>query len=391
MTILLIICVLADFIKICKRNDPELNACITESVIQLKPALKSGVEGFLPSLEPLFMKEVLITENGGFRIVGNDVKTYGCSNFRIFNMKANMDTLLIEFDLELPHLYSVGTYDVNGRILLIPIKGNGPFTGNWNKVYATPVGDVRDLLERIIEAIESIPEDMLQRAWQEIVHRLDIVTVTAGSHVEVVVSKEGAPLQWSLDVRSALPGRWIGRDGLLNRTPHSPDIRSLDLSSFFFWCNMKDKVYTRDLRDLCFRIVKAIGTISLSMFERTWTEIEYRLDIHSASKAAHMEVSECTAHVALQGKLEDKNGYKFITFETLKIDVTVGDGSIDLQNLFGGEKVIGDAINSAVNSNFKHILRELRHPIEKALEEALIEISNDCVRDYTFDQLLPVS
>ncbi|XP_069682360.1 protein takeout-like [Periplaneta americana] len=221
-----------DFIKICKRNDPELNACITESVIQLKPALKSGVEGFLPSLEPLFMKEVLITENGGFKIVGNDVKTYGCSNFRIFNMKANMDTLLIEFDLELPHLYSVGTYDVNGRILLIPIKGNGPFTGNW---------------------------------------------------------------------------------------------------------------------------------------------------------------TECTAHVALQGKLEDKNGYKFITFETLKIDVTVGDGSIDLQNLFGGEKVIGDAINSAVNSNFKHILRELRHPIEKALEEALIEISNDCVRDYTFDQLLPVS
>ncbi|KAJ4451882.1 hypothetical protein ANN_03360 [Periplaneta americana] len=39
--------------------------------------------------------------------------------------------------------------------------------------------------ERIIEAIESIPEKMLQLAWQEIVHRLDIVTVTARAHVEI--------------------------------------------------------------------------------------------------------------------------------------------------------------------------------------------------------------
>ncbi|KAJ4445865.1 hypothetical protein ANN_12550 [Periplaneta americana] len=54
-----------------------------------------------------------------------------------------------------------------------------------DKVYATPVRDLRDLRERIIEATENIPEDMLQRAWQEIVHRLDIVTVTTGAHVEI--------------------------------------------------------------------------------------------------------------------------------------------------------------------------------------------------------------
>ncbi|KAJ4427327.1 hypothetical protein ANN_24947 [Periplaneta americana] len=39
----------------------------------------------------------------------------------------------------------------------------------------------RDLRERILEAIESIPEDMLQRAWQEIVHRLDIVIFGSAS------------------------------------------------------------------------------------------------------------------------------------------------------------------------------------------------------------------
>jgi len=39
----------------------------------------------------------------------------------------------------------------------------------------------RDLCERIIEAIERIPEYMFQCNWQEIVHRLDIITVTTGA------------------------------------------------------------------------------------------------------------------------------------------------------------------------------------------------------------------
>jgi hypothetical protein len=46
------------------------------------------VEGFIPPLEPLMMPEVLITEGNGFRIVGRNVRTYGCSNFRILNMQS---------------------------------------------------------------------------------------------------------------------------------------------------------------------------------------------------------------------------------------------------------------------------------------------------------------
>lgn len=46
---------------------------------------------------------------------------------------ADLDNLDLEFDLELPMLYTVAQYDVSGRILLIPIKGNGPLYGNWSK------------------------------------------------------------------------------------------------------------------------------------------------------------------------------------------------------------------------------------------------------------------
>jgi hypothetical protein len=47
-------------------------------------------------------------------------------------------------------------------------------------------------------------------------------------------------------------------------------------------------------------------------------------------------------------------------------------------------------VNSAINSNFKQVLKELQHPIEKALEESLLEISNDCVRGFTYEQLCPL-
>ncbi|XP_021930050.1 protein takeout isoform X2 [Zootermopsis nevadensis] len=221
-----------DFIKLCKRSDPQLNECITDSVEHLKPALEKGVEGIVPSLEPLRMNEVPIIDNNGLRIVGKDVKTYGCSDFRIFNMKADVGSKMdLEFDLELPMLYTVAQYEVSGRILLIPIKGNGPFYGNW---------------------------------------------------------------------------------------------------------------------------------------------------------------SECTAHVTLDGDLEDRSGFKFVRFNTLRIVFTMGKGRVELRNLFNGDKVLGDAVNSAINSNFKQVLKELQHPIEKALEDAILEIANDCVRDFTYDQLFPL-
>jgi len=47
-------------------------------------------------------------------------------------------------------------------------------------------------------------------------------------------------------------------------------------------------------------------------------------------------------------------------------------------------------VNSAINSNFKQVLKELQYPIQKALEDAMLEISNDCVHGFTYDELCPL-
>ena len=72
--------------------------------------------------------------------------------------------------------------------------------------------------------------------------------------------------------------------------PRSPDTTPLD---FFLWGYVKDIVYptkVRDMTDLRQRISNAIAAIDEAMLQRTWQEIEYRLDVLRATNGAHIEV-----------------------------------------------------------------------------------------------------
>jgi hypothetical protein len=72
--------------------------------------------------------------------------------------------------------------------------------------------------------------------------------------------------------------------------PRSSDITPLD---FFLWGYVKDRIYAtkvRDLGDLRARIVEAVGTITPDMLQRTWTELDCRLDILPVANGARVEV-----------------------------------------------------------------------------------------------------
>jgi hypothetical protein len=62
---------------------------------------------------------------------------------------------------------------------------------------------------------------------------------------------------------------------------------------FFLWGYVKDVVYrmkVQDITKLKQRITDAIATIDEGMLQRTWQEIEYRLDALRATNGAHIEV-----------------------------------------------------------------------------------------------------
>lgn len=223
---------LPEFIHVCKRNDPNFEGCVTESVEYLKPFLQKGVPEYnIPSLEPLLLKELVAAEGAGLRITAKDVEAFGASDFAITKLKVDLDQLLFNIDVALPHLHIQGKYEVDGKVLLLPIRGSGDMTGNF---------------------------------------------------------------------------------------------------------------------------------------------------------------TECTGSVRVHAVMEKQsNGEDHVAIDEFKMKITVGAGTLHLDNLFGGEKVLGDVINSAINSNFNAFLRELQPLIEKALSDAFREIANSIVNQFTSEQLFP--
>jgi hypothetical protein len=104
-----------------------------------------------------------------------------------------------------------------------------------------------------------------------------------------IYQQDEAPPNWSLHVRETLTrtflDRWIGRDGPISWPTRSPD--------FFSWGYVKDRVYATcvpDLPTLRDRVRDVIASVIPDMLDRTWQEIEYRLDIIRATSGLHVEV-----------------------------------------------------------------------------------------------------
>jgi hypothetical protein len=79
-------------------------------------------------------------------------------------------------------------------------------------------------------------------------------------------------------------------DGPTLWPPRSPDLTPLD---FFLGGYLKDSVFVppvNDLQDLPARILETVATVPMDMLERTWQEIEYRLDNVRATNDAHVVV-----------------------------------------------------------------------------------------------------
>ncbi|XP_034934943.1 protein takeout [Chelonus insularis] len=226
---------LPEFLHVCKRNDPDIDNCIKSSVEHLRPYLVKGVPEYnLPSLEPLLLKEIVIAEGqGGIRIAGKNINAFGASDFTVASMKADMTNLIYKLDIVLPHLYVDGEYDVDGRILLLPVTGSGRMTGNF---------------------------------------------------------------------------------------------------------------------------------------------------------------TDCTGAVKFTGEIyKNDAGVEYLRVkDDFNLKITVHKGSLKLDNLFGGQKAIGEVINSAINSNFDAILRELKPLIEKALADVFLEVGNSIVSIFTYEQLFPL-
>lgn len=130
---------LAPGVTSCPRTDnlAEYNKCILKQLEALTPLLVKGVPSLkLPALDPLFLPSLTVDRNlESLKLKANmsQIRVYGATNYVVHDLKANPNDLTVSLKVSLPHIYVSGEYDVQGRLLLLPLSGLGNFKGNFSK------------------------------------------------------------------------------------------------------------------------------------------------------------------------------------------------------------------------------------------------------------------
>lgn len=123
----------------CPRTDDlaEFNDCVLKQLQALTPYLSKGVPSLkLPALDPLFLPSLTVDRNlDSLKVKANltKIRVYGATNYVMRELKANPNDLTVSFRAQLPHVHVNGDYNVQGRLLLVPLTGLGNFKGNFSK------------------------------------------------------------------------------------------------------------------------------------------------------------------------------------------------------------------------------------------------------------------
>ncbi|XP_069689924.1 protein takeout-like isoform X2 [Periplaneta americana] len=126
-----------DYFKLCSRSDPELGNCIKNSIEDFRPKLIKGVPelGLVP-LDPLHIPRIEFKDGtGNFRLkqVLTNLTIYGLRDFNLQRVVANMDNLTMDIYMQTPTMTFTADYDLEGRVLLLPISGKGDCILNFSE------------------------------------------------------------------------------------------------------------------------------------------------------------------------------------------------------------------------------------------------------------------
>ncbi|KAI5694011.1 hypothetical protein M8J75_009407 [Diaphorina citri] len=132
---------LPSYIKPCKRNSSDLNSCVIDIIKSLKPRFHQGLpELKIPILEPLNLPLVTLDSSGSqvvnFKANFRNMKLHGAKALDVKDVKLDYKGRKLSMVLHLPKVYMTSDYDMNGKVLVLPIRGNGKCSGNFTDVEA---------------------------------------------------------------------------------------------------------------------------------------------------------------------------------------------------------------------------------------------------------------
>ncbi|GJQ84882.1 hypothetical protein Trydic_g500 [Trypoxylus dichotomus] len=128
---------LPSFVKKCKRDDPGLNDCVKNALIEFKKYLPDGVEEMkLPPLNPYVLPEANIATPWMNTTLMN-LKLYNSYDYVLDYFDINLNEGIIKLNTTVDHMEMNSRYEIDGKILQFTLHGEGEMEG---KVNNTKVG-----------------------------------------------------------------------------------------------------------------------------------------------------------------------------------------------------------------------------------------------------------
>ncbi|KAK9503719.1 hypothetical protein O3M35_010221 [Rhynocoris fuscipes] len=131
---------LPDYIPTCKRSDPKFDQCVLNAIEVSRPYLIKGIPKIrVPALEPLEIPQLDINRdqpNLKVKALLKNIKINGASAFKVTKLRCDPNALNVEMTIQLPFTTVTCDYDVDGRLLVVPLVGKGVFRGNFTDIVA---------------------------------------------------------------------------------------------------------------------------------------------------------------------------------------------------------------------------------------------------------------
>ncbi|XP_023945911.2 circadian clock-controlled protein daywake [Bicyclus anynana] len=117
---------LPEYIHPCTLADEDFEICVKEQIEQSLPSFAKGIpELSVPSIDPVDLHDIVI-DGKGLKLNFSDAKMHGLSEVKLVDLKAQLGGDNESFALAVKgNLSLTAQYYADGRILILPIKGEG--------------------------------------------------------------------------------------------------------------------------------------------------------------------------------------------------------------------------------------------------------------------------
>ncbi|GLV39172.1 uncharacterized protein CBL_06223 [Carabus blaptoides fortunei] len=415
------------------RVHPQLNECVKESVELLRPMLNNGIPEFgIPSIEPLIIPEVVLDQGSGaisVRSTYTNIKVFGPSQFILKSVKIDQEKNRVRIKLWLPSLYLVSKYKMDGRILMMPISGSGISRGNYTNIDAT-VTMQGEKIDKDGEEYFNIKDFYVDfNIGHASIHLEDLF----GGDRELDKSKKHLCTD---TIRINTTGK---KRNFLHEENNAPLLK--EKPKWLKICSRNDPELNQCLQDmfqLMFpELASGIPEINVEPFEPlhldrvavskgsgavtlagslsnmtvrgpskaipTYSDIDLdnrrfnfginlpQLDIKAMYNlkgkilvlplvghgAADIVLNNVRTNVKTVISFPFVEGREIFKVENMKVEFALGSITVNLENLFNGNKILGTTVNNFLNKNALEVVGELSDNIGESLAEIFTDLMNN--------------